>query len=311
MIDPRFYTLRESGMTVGDLCARLGLEAPEGTLSESVVSRPAALAGSVPQDIVFLESRKAAAGLDTAKATACFVPEKFASEVADRNIIPILSDSPKYHLAQATALLVSDVEAGGMDIDPTARIHPTAVIGAGVKIGARTVIGSHTTLGHCIIGADCRVGSSTVIGGTGFGVVANAAGDILSVPHIGRVIISDRVQIGSNCCIDRGQLGDTVIGEDTKIDNLVQIAHNCTVGRGCVFAGCVGLSGSCTVGDYVQMGGRVGLADHITVGDKARLAAFAGVMHDIPAGETWSGIPAVPIREHMKMVAHTRRAVRK
>ena len=311
MIDPRFFTLRDGGMTLAELCARLDLPAPEGSLAESVVNKPAALGGSGPGDLVFLESRKAAAALDGARATACFVPEKFAAEVAERHIVPLVTPSPKYHLARATALLVEEVAEGGQDIDPSASIHPSTVIGPGVSIGANVVIGAHNVVSHAVIGEGVSIGSCNVIGGTGFGVVAGPSGDILSVPHIGRVVIAERVRVGSNCCIDRGQLGDTAVGADTKIDNLVQIAHNCTVGRACVLAGCVGLSGSCTVGDRVQMGGRVGLADHVNVGDGARLAAFAGVMNDIPAGETWSGIPAVPIREHMKMVAYTRRAVRK
>ena len=311
MIDPRFHTLRPGGMSLADLCARLDIAAPDGSLAEEVVERPAALAASRPGDIAFLGSRKSAGDLEHASATACFVKEALASLVAERGIQPIVTPTPKYHLARATELLVSEVAQGGQDIDPSATIHPTAVIGPGVVIGAGVTVGPHTVITHSVIGADCSIGSCTVIGGTGFGVVASAGGDVMSVPHVGRVVLAEAVRIGSNCCVDRGQLGDTTIGAHTKIDNLVQIAHNCEVGRGCVLAGCVGLSGSCVVGDNVQMGGRVGLADHVRVGDGARLAAFAGVMHDIPAGETWSGIPAVPIREHMKMVAHTRRAVRK
>ena len=311
MIDPRFYTLRDGGLTLHDLCARLGLSRPDGSWGEDRVERPSALASSTPGSIGFLENRKAVAQLDTARATACFVPERFAHEVADRNIVPLVTETPKYHLARATALLIDDVKEGGQTIDPSAAIHPSTVIGPGVVIGKDVTIGAHNVITHALIEEGCSVGSCNVIGGTGFGVVGGPDGDVLSVPHVGRVVIAERVRIGSNCCVDRGQLGDTTIGADTKIDNLVQIAHNCAVGRACVLAGCVGLSGSCTVGDRVQMGGRVGLADHVSVGDGARLAAFAGVMTDIPAGETWSGIPAVPIREHMKMVAHTRRAVRK
>ena len=311
MIDPRFYTLRDGGMSLGDLCARLDLPAPDGSLADAVVTKPAALGGSGTGDIAFLESRRAANALKAARATACFVTERLAPQVGDRGIIPIISPTPKYHLARATQLLVEERTEGGQEIDPTASIHPSTVIGAGVVIGANVTIGAHNVISHAVIGEDCSLGSCNVIGGTGFGVVTSKAGDVLSVPHVGRVVLSERVRIGSNCCVDRGQLGDTTIGRDTKIDNLVQIAHNCTVGEACVLAGCVGLSGSCHVGDRVMMGGRVGLADHITVGDGARLAAFAGVMHDIPAGETWSGIPAVPIREHMKMVAHTRKAIKR
>ena len=311
MIDPRFYTLRRGGLTLADLCAHLDLPAPDGSFGEIVVERPAALSSSARGDIAFLESRKAADALAGAQATACFVTEALAADVAAKNIVPLITPTPKYHLARATELLVSDVEEGGQDIHPTASIHPSTVIGPGVSIGAQVTIGAHNVITHAYVGEGCQIGSCNVIGGTGFGVVGGPGGDVRSVPHVGRVVLAERVRVGSNCCIDRGQLGDTRVGADTKIDNLVQIAHNCVVGEACVLAGCVGLSGSCTVGDRVQMGGRVGLADHVSVGDGARLAAFAGVMHNVPAGETWSGIPAVPIREHMKMVAHTRRAVRR
>lgn len=311
MIDPRFYSLRKGGLSVGELCARLDIAGPDGSLADAVVERPAKLADSGAGDVVFLEGRKSLSALESARATACFVPDTFAKNVADAGILPIVTASPKFHLSRATTLLVEPVTEGGTEIDPSATIHPSTVIGAGVRIGANVTIGAHCVITHTIIGDGCEIGSCTVIGGTGFGVVSSATGDVLSVPHVGRVVLDENVRVGSNCCIDRGQLGDTTIGAHTKIDNLVQIAHNCVVGQRCVMAGCVGLSGSCIVGDDVQMGGRVGLADHVSVGNKARLAAFAGVMHDVPAGETWSGIPAVPIREHMKMVAHTRRAVRR
>ncbi len=311
MIDDRFYTFKADGLSLADLCAMLDLPSPDGSFAESLVHKPASLKAAQPGDISFLSGRKALDSLKTSKPTACFTSEKFAADLSEAHIVPILSSAPKYHLAKATAVLVEDDVSRPAEVHPTATVHETAVIGSGVIIGAHTQIGPHTVIEKAIIGEGCSIGACSVIGGAGFGVVAGPNGDVMSVPHVGRVLIKDRVSIGSNCCIDRGQLGDTIIGEDTKIDNLVQIAHNCEIGQRCILAGCVGLSGSCIIGNDVQMGGRVGLADHINVGDKARLAAFAGVMHDIPPGETWSGIPAVPIREHMRMVAHTRRAIKK
>jgi UDP-3-O-[3-hydroxymyristoyl] glucosamine N-acyltransferase len=125
----------------------------------------------------------------------------------------------------------------------------------------------------------------------------------VDVPQLGRVIIQDNVGIGPQTCVDRGAYDDTVIGENTKIDNLVQIAHNVVIGRNCVITGHCGLSGSAVLGDGVIMGGRAGLADHVTIGAGARIAASAGVMRDVPAGESWCGIPAVPVRQFFREVA--------
>lgn len=310
MIDPRFYSLHERGFSLADLCAKLDLDGPEGTLGDALVLKPAALAGSNPGDIGFLESKRHAGALETAKATACFTTASLAPFVADKHIVPIICSVPKYYLAKATVVLVSDHDVEP-DIDPTAVIHPSVHLGSGVRIGANVSIGPNSVVTNAVIGKGCVIGACTVIGGTGFGVAVGPTGDVFPVPHIGRVVIGDRVRIGSNTCIDRGQLGDTVISDDCQIDNLVQIAHNCHLEKRVFLAGRVGLSGSCHIGEGVMMGGSAGLADHITVGAGARLAAFAGVMHDVPAGQTWSGIPAMPIRDHMKIVAQAKRGIRK
>lgn len=306
----RFYSLREADMTVSELCVRLDLTPPEGSFGEEKICQPSSLAESKPFDITFLDSRRNVGALETAKASACFVTASLSEAVAARNIIPIICKLPKYHLARSTDILVDCAETP-TNIASTAKIHPSVHIGPGVTIGENTIIGPNTVIENAVIGDNVNIGACTVVGGAGFGVVVGPDGSILPVPHVGRVVIGDRVGIGSNVCIDRGQLGDTTIGDDCQIDNLVQIAHNCVLERGCLLAGRVGLSGSCHIGEGVMMGGSAGLADHITVGAGARLAAFAGVMHDVPAGETWSGIPAMPIREHMKIVAQAKRALKK
>jgi UDP-3-O-[3-hydroxymyristoyl] glucosamine N-acyltransferase len=130
----------------------------------------------------------------------------------------------------------------------------------------------------------------------------------MDVPQLGRVIIQDNVGIGPQTCVDRGAYPDTVIGENTKIDNLVQIAHNVVIGRNCVITGHCGLSGSAVLGDGVRLGGRVGLADHVVVGAGAQLAAASGVMRDVPAGETWCGTPARPLKQFFREVAWLTRA---
>jgi UDP-3-O-[3-hydroxymyristoyl] glucosamine N-acyltransferase len=129
----------------------------------------------------------------------------------------------------------------------------------------------------------------------------------VKIPQNRRVIIQDDVEIGANVTIDRGSTRDTVIGEGTKIDNLVQIAHNVTIGRHCLIAGQVGISGSARLGDFVMLGGKVGIADHVTIGNGASLGAQSGVMTDVPAGARWLGSPAQPVRDFMKGVAALRR----
>ncbi|MEL6688459.1 MAG: UDP-3-O-(3-hydroxymyristoyl)glucosamine N-acyltransferase [Pseudomonadota bacterium] len=310
MIDPRFYSVGSNALTVSDLCARLDLAYPEGTFGDTPIVRPAALKDSQPGDICFLESKRHLESLETARASACFVPEKLARAVAERNIVPIICKTPKFFLAKATQMLVETIDAPAT-IAESAKIHPSVHIGPGVVVGDNVTIGPNSVVTHAVIGDGVSIGACSVIGGDGFGVAVGPTGDILPVPHIGRVMIGNRVRIGSNVCIDRGQLGDTTIGDDCQIDNLVQIGHNCHLERGCMLAGRVGLSGSCYLEEGVMMGGSAGLADHIRIGKGARLAAFAGVMHDVPPGEVWSGIPAMPIRQHMKIVAHSKKAVQR
>ena len=163
---------------------------------------------------------------------------------------------------------------------------------------------------HALIGDGVIIHAGTRVGQDGFGYVPGAGGHG-KVPQVGRVIIQDGVEIGANSTIDRGAIRDTVIGEGTKIDNLVQIAHNVEIGRHCVLAAHTGISGSCTIGDYVMMGGRVGITDNITVGTGAMIAAGSGVMSHIPPGEKWGGAPAQPARDWLKANAALRRLARR
>jgi len=331
MIDTRFYVPR-GPLTLADLIEGLTAELPDAKFGEEEISSGAILAESQPGQICFLDNKRHKDQALTAKATACFVTERLAEVVGAQHIIPIVSKTPRAHFARAMQKLASRktlaASKGAAKIAKSAKVHSSAIIGAGavigegveiapyaiigpgVHIGANSDIGSHVDIRCAVIGQDCKVKSSAVIGGAGFGVTGDENG-MLDIPHLGRVIIGDRVSIGSQSCIDRGQIGDTVIGTDVKVDNLVQIAHNCVIGAGTAIAGHTGISGSCTIGKGVQMGGNVGLADHITVGDGASIAARAGVMHNIPAGEVWSGIPAMPIREHMRLISATRKLIQK
>ena len=321
MIDANFYTIRQA-VSLADISAELGLELPVDGAADEMINLPSALPKSLPGSITFFSDKRRKTQLATAKATACLTTEKLLPLVAKTGMVALVTDNPRAVFARLSERMV---QAGASNqqsakIDESADIHPTAIlgknvtIGAGSRIGANCVIEDNVTLGeNCVIeplvrlsfttmGNACHIKSGTVIGGTGFGVIKDENG-VFSVPHLGRVVIHNGVHIGSNCCIDRGQLGDTEICDDVKIDNLVQIAHNVVIGEGTMIAGHSGISGSCIIGKKCLLGGRASLADHVTVFDGAIIAAFAGVMTDVPAGEMYSGAPAMPVREHMRTVA--------
>jgi UDP-3-O-[3-hydroxymyristoyl] glucosamine N-acyltransferase len=175
-------------------------------------------------------------------------------------------------------------------------IAPNVVIGDGVVIGAGTVIGPNCSISNALIGDGVKISANVSIGGEGFGFAVGPKGPV-RLSHIGRVVIGKGVEIGDNCAIDRGALGDTVIGDYTAIDNLVQVGHNVRIGKYCVLAGQAGVAGSAVLGDYVMVGGGVSISDHVTIGNGAKIAGKSGVMRDVAAGETVAGYPALPIRQ--------------
>ena len=199
------------------------------------------------------------------------------------------------------------VIGAGARIGSGTEIGVNTVVGPGVCIGRDCHVGHNVTLGFVLIGDRVRILSGAVIGEAGFGVTGSRSG-ALDIPQLGRVIIQDEVTVGACTCIDRGAWEDTVVGERTKIDNLVQIAHNVRLGRNCVLAAHTGISGSVTVGDGAMFGGRAGIADHLDIGANAKIAAAAGVMKDVPAGEIWCGSPARPLRRFMRETAWVARS---
>jgi UDP-3-O-[3-hydroxymyristoyl] glucosamine N-acyltransferase len=186
------------------------------------------------------------------------------------------------------------------------------VIAAGVTIGRGCEIGSNVTIAYAHVGDRVTILPGAQIGQPGFGFASSGAGH-LKIPQLGRVIIQDSVEIGAATTIDRGALSDTVIGEGTKIDNLVQIGHNVQIGRHCVLVSQVGIGGSSVIEDFAVLGGQVGIADHVHVGPGARLAARAACVSGqvLAGGQDYGGVPAKPIREWLREVHAVSRLARR
>jgi UDP-3-O-[3-hydroxymyristoyl] glucosamine N-acyltransferase len=213
------------------------------------------------------------------------------------------------------------VVGAGVVLEENVSIQPFVVIEAGARIGANTVIGAHGYVGHeARIGRDCRfaprvticagclvgnrviVHSGAVLGSDGFGFEL-AGGRRVKIPQIGIVQVDDDVEIGANTTVDRARFGRTWIQEGTKIDNLVQIAHNVVIGKHCILISQGGISGSTRLGNYVTLAGQVGIVGHIEIGDGAVVAAKSGVSKSVPAGETVFGYPAGPMQEYKEQLA--------
>jgi UDP-3-O-[3-hydroxymyristoyl] glucosamine N-acyltransferase len=336
-----FY--RSVPMTVSEAAMLCGAELLTPNLATLQLTGLASIESAGPHDLAFIAAKSLSAEKMPRNAGAVLCQNGFDGIFSPQTAV-MSCTSPKDAFAQiGRALYPSSLKPSpvalvvpgqnGSWIDPDARLEEDvlisagAVVSKGAEVGRGSWIGPNAVIGEgCSVGRNCSIGAGVVvlnaiigdnvilhagakIGQDGFGFVAGRSG-LEKVPHIGRVIIQDDVEIGANSCVDRGMLDDTVIGQGTKIDNLVQIGHNVRIGRNCVIAALSGLSGSVTIGDYVMMGGSVGIADHVTIGDGAQLAARSGLMHDIPAGEKWGGTPAQPIKEWMREVSRVRALAR-
>jgi UDP-3-O-[3-hydroxymyristoyl] glucosamine N-acyltransferase len=335
MSDPVFFQPRGS-ITLGEIANLTGAE-PIGTVDlertfEGV--KPLDLAG--PRDVSFLDGPRFLGAFRATAAGACFLKSEQAGEGRGGIVRLVTADPYRAYVLLARTMFEEVLRPrsafGARRVDAGASVHPDArledgviadpgaVIGADAEVGTGTVIGANAVIGAGVrIGRECSVGPGASvlnalvgdrvtihpgarIGQDGFGFIPGERG-LIKVPQLGRVIIQDDVEIGAGTTIDRGAGRDTMIGEGTKIDNLVQIAHNVTIGRHCVIVAMVGISGSVTIGDRVMMGGQSGVSEHVTIGDAARIAAGAGVIKDVPPGAAMLGQPARPMREALKAMA--------
>jgi UDP-3-O-[3-hydroxymyristoyl] glucosamine N-acyltransferase len=334
----------ERALTTGEIAALTRAKLRDGDPSDLSIRNIAPLDMAGPEDVTFLDNSKFSASLGGSRAGACLITPRFAG-AAPRGMA-VLETSHPYpaFVAVARALFPgslrplslfetqgrssaaqihpeAQIEAG-VTVDPLAVIGPRAKIGSGTVIAAGAVIGPDVCIGrnceigpgatilHALIGDRVIVHPGARIGQDGFGYLPSPRGH-QKIPQTRRVIIQDDVDIGANTAIDRGATRDTVIGEGTKIDNLVQIGHNVSIGRHCLIAAQVGISGSATVGDFVMMGGQVGIADHITVGAGAMLGAKSGVMSNVPTAARWGGFPAEPAFDWKRGVATVRHLTRR
>jgi UDP-3-O-[3-hydroxymyristoyl] glucosamine N-acyltransferase len=337
--DPRFF--RRTGphtlAAVVDAAAfdGKGAEAPPRRL---MLHGIAPLATATEQDVSFcLNSRKHLPALVATNAAAVIVHPDMRDKVPE-TAVAIVASEPLVAWARVAALFhplpppmpgvhPSAVVAASARIDPTTEVGPLAVIGENVTIGPRGRIGAmvviadsvqigrdvrigpHASLSHALIGDRVYVYPGARIGQDGFGFAITPDG-FHTVPQLGRVVIEDDVEIGANTTVDRGALEDTVIGAGTRIDNLVQIAHNVRIGRACVIVSQVGISGSTVLEDQVVVAGQVGVAGHLRIGTGSRIAAQSGVMADVPPRSDLGGSPAQPVKSFFREVATIRRWVR-
>ncbi len=331
----RFFS-KQGPFSVDEIAAKIGGKVV-GNGNEKV-SDVGTLEGAKPGDISFLVNKKYTVHLAHSKAAACIVDQATADEYQGEMALIVhpnphegyaiaasmfyVDENPNEGVSEHASVSKSAKIGKDVSIEAFAVICDDAEIGDGCHIGANSYIGQGVVIGkgtrvmpnvtitHALVGEFCHIYTGVRIGQDGFGFAKTSKG-MMKVVQFGCVIIGNYVEIGANTCIDRGAIEDTIIGDGTKIDNQVQIGHNCVIGRSSIICGQVGLAGTSKVGDFVMLGGQVGVAGHLEIGMGSMVAAQSGVMSDLPAKSIVGGSPAMPIREWHKSNAIIRRMLKK
>jgi UDP-3-O-[3-hydroxymyristoyl] glucosamine N-acyltransferase len=333
MADPRFYD-NQGPIALGKLAEVIGATLSDGA-DPGFVLTDVADAKTASTGEICLAGTANYLSLVASQMAAVLMPPALQAAGEERGLLYLVHAQPAVAFAKAASIFYPAAGRGAgprgrEPIDPTARlgrnvvVEPGVVIGPDVEVGDGTYLAANAVIGRGVrIGRDCFIGpcasltcalvgdrvtihAGVRIGTDGFGYASSADGH-RPIPHLGRVIIQDGVDIGANTCIDRGSLGDTTIGEGAKIDNMVQVAHNDTIGRRALIAAQVGLSGSVAIGDWAVLGGQAGVADHVKIGAGARVAAKSGVTKDLAGGQDYAGYPVQAAGAWRREVALLRR----
>ena len=325
-----------TSFSIAELTSITGAKSVEGQ-DAVMITGVASLAEATPADLSFLGNAKYASEVAASKAGVVLVPMAHVGQPSAGQVF-LRVDNPSYALAllcsvlearlwprPASGIHASAVVSPSAKVAPSAHVGPLCVIGdyaeiaPGAVIEARCSVGVHAFIGadswlkpgvcvgdYCQLGARCRIQSGAVIGSDGFGYEP-VNGEIQRIPQIGNVVLEDDVEVGANSTLDRARFSKTIVGRGTKIDNLVQIAHNVRIGRQCLITAQVGIAGSTTLGDHCVLGGQAGVAGHLALGDRVKLGAQTGLFEDVPADGFMNGTPAVPFGLERRLVVLSRR----